>query len=118
MGEPLALMLAAAFGYLLGAVPFGVVITRTLGLGDLRRIGSGNIGATNVLRTGNKGLAALTLLLDALKGTLANLALTPALSVVTEILEPLRRREERADYPEGARRVLEEMEKLRALIRG
>ena len=54
----------------------------------------------------------------ALKGTLANLALTPALSVVTEILEPLRRREERADYPEGARRVLEEMEKLRALIRG
>ena len=53
-----------------------------------------------------------------LKGTLANLALTPALSVVTEILEPLRRREERADYPEGARRVLEEMEKLRALIRG
>ncbi len=63
--------LAALFGYLLGSVPFGLLITRAAGLGDVRKIGSGNIGATNVLRTGNKGLAALTLLLDALKGTAA-----------------------------------------------
>jgi acyl phosphate:glycerol-3-phosphate acyltransferase len=62
---------ALVFGYLLGSIPFGLLITRAAGLGDVRRIGSGNIGATNVLRTGNKGLAALTLLLDALKGTVA-----------------------------------------------
>ncbi|WP_353641574.1 glycerol-3-phosphate 1-O-acyltransferase PlsY [Mesorhizobium sp. WSM2239] len=65
------LLAALAFGYLLGSVPFGLLITRAAGLGDVRNIGSGNIGATNVLRTGNKGLAALTLLLDALKGTAA-----------------------------------------------
>lgn len=64
-------LLAALFGYLLGSIPFGLLITRAAGLGDVRKIGSGNIGATNVLRTGNKGLAALTLLLDALKGTAA-----------------------------------------------
>jgi glycerol-3-phosphate acyltransferase PlsY len=58
-------------GYLLGSIPFGLLLTRLAGLGDIRAIGSGNIGATNVLRTGNKGLAALTLLLDALKGTAA-----------------------------------------------
>ena len=58
-------------GYLLGSIPFGVVLTRTAGVGDVRNIGSGNIGATNVLRTGNKGLAAATLLLDALKATAA-----------------------------------------------
>ncbi len=62
---------AAAFGYLLGSIPFGLVLTRLAGLGDVRAIGSGNIGATNVLRTGNKGLAALTLLLDGGKGTAA-----------------------------------------------
>jgi glycerol-3-phosphate acyltransferase PlsY len=62
---------ALGFGYLLGSVPFGVVLTRFAGLGDVRKIGSGNIGATNVLRTGRKGLAAATLLGDALKGTLA-----------------------------------------------
>jgi glycerol-3-phosphate acyltransferase PlsY len=62
---------ALALGYLLGAIPFGFLLTRTAGLGDVRTIGSGNIGATNVLRTGHKGLAALTLLLDALKGTAA-----------------------------------------------
>ncbi len=62
---------AIIFGYLLGSIPFGLIITRIAGLGDVRRIGSGNIGATNVLRTGNKKLAALTLLLDALKGTVA-----------------------------------------------
>lgn len=60
-----------AFGYLLGSIPFGLVLTRLAGLGDIRSIGSGNIGATNVLRTGNKGLAAATLLADALKGTAA-----------------------------------------------
>lgn len=67
---------ALAFGYLLGSIPFGLLITRAAGLGDVRRIGSGNIGATNVLRTGNKGLAAATLLLDALKGTAAVLIAT------------------------------------------
>lgn len=68
---PLALLLVAALSYLLGSIPFGVVITRVLGLGDLRQIGSGNIGATNVLRTGNKGAAAATLVLDAGKGGIA-----------------------------------------------
>jgi glycerol-3-phosphate acyltransferase PlsY len=67
----LGTLAALVFGYLLGSIPFGLLITRAAGLGDIRRIGSGNIGATNVLRTGNKGLAAATLLLDALKGTLA-----------------------------------------------
>lgn len=62
---------ALVFGYLLGSIPFGFLITRAAGLGDVRSIGSGNIGATNVLRTGRKGLAALTLLLDALKATAA-----------------------------------------------
>jgi glycerol-3-phosphate acyltransferase PlsY len=62
---------AIILGYLLGSIPFGLIITRIAGLGDVRRIGSGNIGATNVLRTGNKKLAALTLLADALKGTAA-----------------------------------------------
>jgi glycerol-3-phosphate acyltransferase PlsY len=63
-----------ALGYLLGSIPFGLVLTRMAGLGDVRAIGSGNIGATNVLRTGNRKLAAATLLLDALKGTAAVLA--------------------------------------------
>jgi len=58
-------------GYLLGSIPFGLILTRLAGLGDIRAIGSGNIGATNVLRTGHKGLAAATLLLDGLKGTAA-----------------------------------------------
>jgi len=60
-----------AFGYALGSIPFGLLLTRLAGLGDIRSIGSGNIGATNVLRTGRKGLAALTLLLDGAKGTVA-----------------------------------------------
>ena len=64
-------LLWIAPGYLLGSVPFGIVITRALGLGDLRKIGSGNIGATNVLRTGSKKAAALTLLLDGAKGAVA-----------------------------------------------
>ncbi len=58
-------------GYLLGSIPFGLLLTKAAGLGDIRSIGSGNIGATNVLRTGRKGLAAATLLLDALKGVAA-----------------------------------------------
>ncbi|SFJ10921.1 acyl-phosphate glycerol-3-phosphate acyltransferase [Phyllobacterium sp. CL33Tsu] len=69
-GVPL-LLFALAFGYLLGSIPFGLILTRMAGLGDVRSIGSGNIGATNVLRTGNKKLAAATLLLDMLKGTAA-----------------------------------------------
>lgn len=68
-----AVLIAVVFGYALGSIPFGLLITRAAGLGDVRKIGSGNIGATNVLRTGRKGLAALTLLLDALKGTAAAL---------------------------------------------
>ncbi|MFM8990393.1 MAG: glycerol-3-phosphate 1-O-acyltransferase PlsY [Alphaproteobacteria bacterium] len=60
-----------AFGYAFGSIPFGLLLTRFAGLGDIRSIGSGNIGATNVLRTGRKGLAALTLLLDGAKGTVA-----------------------------------------------
>lgn len=68
---PLPTLVALAFGYLLGSIPFGLILTRLAGLGDVRQIGSGNIGATNVLRTGNKKLAAATLLLDALKGTVA-----------------------------------------------
>ncbi|MEN9851129.1 MAG: glycerol-3-phosphate 1-O-acyltransferase [Pseudomonadota bacterium] len=69
--SPVLLILVGVLGYLLGSVPFGIVITRALGLGDLRAIGSGNIGATNVLRTGHKGAALATLLLDAGKGAIA-----------------------------------------------
>ncbi|WP_054005467.1 glycerol-3-phosphate 1-O-acyltransferase PlsY [Cypionkella psychrotolerans] len=71
VSSPLVLVAVAVLAYLLGSVPFGVVITRALGLGDLRSIGSGNIGATNVLRTGNKGAALATLILDAAKGGIA-----------------------------------------------
>jgi glycerol-3-phosphate acyltransferase PlsY len=75
--------LALLAGYLLGSIPFGLLLTRLAGGGDLRAVGSGNIGATNVLRTGRKGLAALTLLLDAAKGAVAVLlfgAWDPALA--------------------------------------
>ncbi len=71
--DTLPLILAALLGYLLGSIPFGLVLTRLAGLGDIRTIGSGNIGATNVLRTGNKPLALATLLLDSGKGALAAL---------------------------------------------
>jgi glycerol-3-phosphate acyltransferase PlsY len=69
--DPTLLIVIAILAYLLGSVPFGIVITRAMGLGDLRKIGSGNIGATNVLRTGNKGAALATLVLDAAKGGVA-----------------------------------------------
>jgi glycerol-3-phosphate acyltransferase PlsY len=68
---PALIALWGAAGYLLGSIPFGLVLARLLGLGDLRQIGSGNIGATNVLRTGSKGAAAATLILDAAKGAVA-----------------------------------------------
>ncbi|EEX13139.1 conserved hypothetical protein [Citreicella sp. SE45] len=68
---PVLLALWAAIGYLLGSIPFGMVLTRAMKLGDLRSIGSGNIGATNVLRTGNKAAAAGTLILDGGKGAVA-----------------------------------------------
>ena len=71
MAPEVAYPLALVIGYLLGSIPFGLVLTRLAGTQDLRTIGSGNIGATNVLRTGRKGLAAATLILDALKGTAA-----------------------------------------------
>ncbi|HEY1246456.1 MAG TPA: glycerol-3-phosphate 1-O-acyltransferase PlsY [Hyphomicrobiaceae bacterium] len=73
MGQVFSLygLLALLVGYLLGSIPFGLVLTRAAGAGDVRKVGSGNIGATNVLRTGRKDLAVATLLLDALKGTLA-----------------------------------------------
>lgn len=71
-GNPqLELLLALLIGYALGSIPFGLVLTRAAGKGDIREVGSGNIGATNVLRTGNRWLAAATLLLDALKATAA-----------------------------------------------
>lgn len=65
------LIVTAILAYLMGSIPFGVLVTRAMGLGDLRQIGSGNIGATNVLRTGNKGAALATLLLDGGKGAVA-----------------------------------------------
>lgn len=67
----MTIFLLIAVGYLLGSIPFGVILTRLFGAGDLRQIGSGNIGATNVLRTGRKGLAAATLILDGAKGAVA-----------------------------------------------
>lgn len=69
--EPLTGLIWAVLGYLLGSVPFGILLARAMNLGDLRKIGSGNIGATNVLRTGNKKAAALTLLFDGAKGAVA-----------------------------------------------
>jgi glycerol-3-phosphate acyltransferase PlsY len=71
MSDDMLTILVCLLGYLLGSIPFGLVLTRTAGLGDIRGIGSGNIGATNVLRTGRKGLAAATLILDGLKGAAA-----------------------------------------------
>ena len=75
-------------GYLCGSVPFGILVARIFGLGNLREIGSGNIGATNVLRTGSKPAAAATLLLDALKGTLPVLSRPCTWPVLTRQLLP------------------------------
>lgn len=83
-----AALLAMAIGYLAGAIPFGLLLTRIAGLGDIRGIGSGNIGATNVLRTGNKALAGLTFVLDCGKGavpTAALAALSPQLGIIAGI---------------------------------
>ena len=77
--DPAMLALTALLAYVLGSIPFGILVTRALGLGDLRQIGSGNIGATNVLRTGNKPAAAATLILDAAKGGIAVLIARAAL---------------------------------------
>ena len=75
MTTPLLLLAALVLGYLLGSIPFGLLLTRMAGLGDIRNVGSGNIGATNVLRTGRKGLALATLLLDGAKGAPADMVL-------------------------------------------
>ncbi|WP_420432099.1 glycerol-3-phosphate 1-O-acyltransferase PlsY [Hyphobacterium sp.] len=80
--EVIAYSLAAIGGYMLGSVPFGLVLTRLAGLGDIREIGSKNIGATNVLRTGRKDLAAATLILDAAKAGIAALVFTALLGPV------------------------------------
>lgn len=80
MGFDPLLILAAVAGYLLGSIPFGLVLTRMAGLGDIRTVGSGNIGATNVLRTGRKDLALATLVLDAGKAGIACLIFTFAVS--------------------------------------
>lgn len=80
----IAYVAAALVGYGLGSIPFGLLLTRAAGLGDVRNIGSGNIGATNVLRTGNKKLAAATLLFDLLKGTAAVILVRALMPAVTE----------------------------------
>jgi glycerol-3-phosphate acyltransferase PlsY len=69
--DSIAFLIALVGGYLIGSIPFGLLLTKAAGLGDIRQVGSGNIGATNVLRTGRKGLAAATLILDGLKGAVA-----------------------------------------------
>ena len=76
----LILLLFSFLGYLIGSIPFGLILTKMSGLGDIRDIGSGNIGATNVLRTGNKKIAFLTLILDGSKGALALFLLTSILT--------------------------------------
>ena len=94
--------LALALGYLLGSIPFGLVLTRLFGAGDLRSIGSGNIGATNVLRTGRKGLAAATLVLDALKATLAVVARLVGVWAADRRLRPRRARSSATSIRSGS----------------
>lgn len=77
------------FGYLCGSIPFGLILTRMAGLGDVRKIGSGSIGATNVLRTGNKKLAVLTMLADALKGTVAVVAMREIIGMEAALIAGL-----------------------------
>ena len=79
---PFKIMTVAVTGYLIGSIPFGLIFTRLAGLGDIRTIGSGNTGATNVLRTGNRKLAALTLLCDMLKGLAAVLIMDPIIAAI------------------------------------
>jgi glycerol-3-phosphate acyltransferase PlsY len=88
-GSWLPSLAALLLGYLLGSIPFGLLLTRAAGLGDIRSIGSGNIGATNVLRTGNKKLAAATLLLDAAKGAVAVLIARYAIGETAAMLAGL-----------------------------
>ena len=85
MALSLADLYALVLGYLFGSIPFGLILTRLAGAGDLRAIGSGNIGATNVLRTGRKDLAAATLVLDALKATAAVFAAHLLFGAPTEL---------------------------------
>jgi glycerol-3-phosphate acyltransferase PlsY len=87
MAEPsLALLAWIAAGYLAGSIPFGLLLVRAAGLGDIRKVGSGNIGATNVLRSGRKDIAAATFILDALKGALPLLAAAAALGPTAALL--------------------------------
>ncbi len=87
---PASVMLGSLlFGYLCGSIPFGLILTRMAGLGDVRKIGSGNIGATNVLRTGNKKLAAATLLADMLKGTVAVVVAREAIGLEAALIAGL-----------------------------
>ena len=79
-------VIAAAAGYLFGSIPFGLILTRVAGLGDIRNVGSGNIGATNVLRTGHKDLALATLLLDGGKGAIAVLIIGAVISTVAGVI--------------------------------
>ena len=100
MSLEVLLILAFILGYLLGSIPFGLVLTKLAGTQDLRSIGSGNIGATNVLRTGRKGLAAATLLCDMLKGTVAVvIAVAPAAAANFARIEYSRRGLRRAHTP-------------------
>jgi glycerol-3-phosphate acyltransferase PlsY len=80
------LFFAALLGFALGSIPFGLILTRAAGLGDVRQIGSGSIGATNVLRTGNKGLAAATVLLDAAKAAIPVLVAKAAGPLVAALM--------------------------------
>jgi glycerol-3-phosphate acyltransferase PlsY len=86
MTDDLLTILACLLGYLLGSIPFGLLLTKGVGLGDIRAIGSGSIGATNVLRTGRKGLAAATVLLDGLKGAASVWA--PSVLIARAYLDP------------------------------
>ena len=89
MVQPLEMIVSLLLGYLCGTIPFGLLLTKSFGLGDIRTIGSGNIGATNVLRTGNTKVAALTLLLDGLKGTVPVLIASHLYGVYPGILAGL-----------------------------